>query len=96
MIALAVVLLVLSMRGIAPGYAVVGLFGLAFVVGAAILIPEIGVGQFAVAATAGTLLAGVALDHGGAFGIDVRPLTAVRLAGVSLALIGALLVRADG
>ena len=88
-------LLVLSMRGIAPGFAIVGLFGLAFVVGAAILIPEIGVSGFVVGATAGTLLAGLTLDHSGAFGVDVRPITLVRSLGAGLALVGALLVRIE-
>jgi transporter family-2 protein len=95
-IVLTALLLTLSMRGIAPGFAIVGLFGLAFVVGAAILIPEIGVSGFVVGATAGTLLAGLALDHSGSFGADVRPITLVRSLGVGLALVGAFLVRADG
>lgn len=95
-IAVTAVLLGLSMRGIAPGFAIVGLFGLAFIVGAAILIPEIGVSGFVVGATVGTLVAGLALDHSGAFGIDVRPVTLVRVAGVGLALAGAMLVQADG
>lgn len=94
--ALTALLLVLSMRGIAPGFAIVGLFGLAFVVGAAILIPKIGVSGFVVGATAGTLLAGLALDHAGSFGIEVRPITLVRMLGVGLALVGAFLVRVDG
>ena len=95
-IAIAALLLALSMRGIAPGFAIVGLFGLAFVVGAAVLIPEIGVSGFVVGATVGTLTAGLLLDHNGAFGIDVRPVTLVRLARVTLALAGAVLVRFEG
>lgn len=87
------VLLGLSMRGVAPGFAIVGLFGLAFIVGAAILIPEIGVSGFVVGATVGTLVAGLGLDHTGAFGIDVRSITLVRVTGVGLALIGAVLVQ---
>lgn len=94
--ALAAVLLAISMRGIAPGYALVGLFGLALIVGAAVLIPEIGVAQFAIGLTAGSLLGSLGLDHLGAFGADVRPVTMMRLAGVGLALAGAALVRADG
>ena len=86
-------LLAFSMRGIAPPFAVVGLFGLAFVAGAAFLIPEIGVSGFVVGATVGTLIAGLGLDHTGAFGIDVRSITLVRVAGVGLALMGAILVQ---
>ena len=93
--ALAAVLLALSMRGLAPGYAVAGLFGLALI-GAAILIPRIGVAQFAIGLTAGSLVGSLALDHTGAFGAEIRPVTLMRLAGVGLALTGALLVRADG
>lgn len=93
-IVITALLLGLSMRGIAPGFAVVGLFGLAFIVGAAILIPEIGVSGFVVGATVGTLVAGLALDHSGAFGIDTRPVTLIRVAGVALALTGAILVQA--
>lgn len=92
----ATLLLTLSIRGTAPTYAVVGLFGLALIVGAALLIPEIGVAQFAIGLTAGTLLGSLALDHAGAFGADVRPITFVRVAAVSLAVVGALLVRAEG
>lgn len=95
-IAVTAILLALSMRGIAPGFAIVGLFGLAFVVGAAILIPEIGVSGFVVGATVGTLLAGLGLDHSGAFGIDVRSISLIRVTGVGLALVGAILVQADG
>lgn len=89
-------LLTLSIRGTAPGYAIVGLFGLALIVGAALLIPEIGVAQFAIGLTAGTLLGSLVLDHAGTFGADVRPVTLVRVAGVGLALVGAVLVRAEG
>jgi len=94
-ILLAVLLLVLSVRGIAPGFMIVGLFGLAFIVGAAILIPEIGVSGFVVTYTAGTLLASLFLDHSGAFGVDVRSVTLMRGLGVGLALLGVLLVRVE-
>jgi len=89
------VVLAFSMRGIAPQFAIVGLFGLAFVAGAAFLIPQIGVSGFVVGATVGTLIAGLVLDHTGSFGIDVRPVTLVRVAGVGLALVGAIVVQAS-
>lgn len=85
-------LLTLSMRGIAPQFAIVGLFGLAFIAGAAFLIPEIGISGFVVGATAGTLIAGLTLDHTGAFGIDVREVSLLRVSGVALALAGAVIV----
>ena len=74
---------------------IVGLFGLAFIVGAAILIPEIGVSGFVVTYTAGTLLASLFLDHSGAFGVDVRSVTLMRGLGDGLALLGVLLVRVE-
>jgi transporter family-2 protein len=95
MFALTAVLLTLSMRGIAPGFAIVGLFGLAFIAGAAFLIPEIGVSGFVVGATAGTLIAALTLDHTGAFGIDVREVSLLRVSGVALALVGAVIVSTD-
>jgi transporter family-2 protein len=62
-------------------------------VGAAILIPRIGVAQFAIGLTAGVLIASLTLDHTGAFGNEVRAVSAVRVAGAGLALVGAFLVR---
>jgi uncharacterized membrane protein YdcZ (DUF606 family) len=94
--ALTALLLALSIRGTDPGYGVVGLFGLALIVGAAILIPRIGVAQFAIGLTAGVLIASLTLDHTGAFGNEVRAVSAVRVAGAGLALVGAFLVRFEG
>ena len=85
--------LVLSMRGIAPYYAVTGLFGLAYIVGAAVLAPRLGVALFVSAIIAGQLIGAVALDQVGAFGIEARRIDAVRVLGIGALLLGVVLVR---
>ncbi len=86
-------LLALSLRGVEPYFAVIGLFGIAYIVGAAVIVPEIGIALFFGAVTAGTLLGALTLDHAGAFGAEPQHVTAFRLAGVAVLLLGVVLVR---
>lgn len=88
--------LVLTARGLPPYYAVTGLFGLAFIFGAATIAPRIGIALFLSATIAGQLVGALLLDQFGAFGGAVQPLSPLRLAGASLLLVGVVMVRGFG
>ncbi len=88
--------LFLTVRGLPPYYAITGLFGLAFIIGAATLAPRIGVALFLSATIAGQLVGAVLMDQIGAFGNTAQPVTPLRLAGVALLLTGVVLVRGFG
>ena len=77
-----------------PWYAWVGgLYGAVFVAVAAFAAPRIGIGVLLTAAIAGQLLAALILDHYGFFGLPRQPVNLTRIAGVTLVLAGAMLVR---
>ena len=77
-----------------PWYAWVGgLYGAVFVAVAAFAAPRIGIGILLTAAIAGQLLAALILDHYGFFGLPRQPVNLTRIAGVTLVLAGAMLVR---
>jgi len=77
-----------------PWYAWLGgLYGAFFVAIAAFGAPRIGVGPLLTAAIAGQLLGAVLLDHFGMLGLARQPVSAEKLAGVALVLLGAWLVR---
>jgi transporter family-2 protein len=82
-----------SVRGVHPGLAVVGLFGFAYVASAAFLAPKIGVGLFLATSTAGTLFGGVGLDHFGAFGSPVLRIDAYKVAGLVFLMLGVVLIK---
>lgn len=86
-------LLALSVRGIEPYFAVTGLFGITYIIGAAVIVPQIGVALFFAATMSGTLIGALALDHAGAFGAEPQHVTALRLAGVGVLMLGVALVR---
>ena len=86
-------LLILSMRGLDPYFAIVGLFGVAYLVGAALLVPEIGITRFIAGTTAGTVFGALGLDHFGTFGAEPQQITAFRIVGVVLLVLGVILVR---
>jgi bacterial/archaeal transporter family-2 protein len=88
--------LLLTARGLPPYYAITGLFGLAFIFGAATLVPRIGVALFLGATIAGQLVGAIFLDQFGAFGATAQPVTPLRLAGVTLLLLGVVMVRGFG
>jgi uncharacterized membrane protein YdcZ (DUF606 family) len=92
----AVAMFVVVRGDVAPHYVVTGLFGLAFIFGAAALAPRIGVALFLSAAIAGQLIGALALDHIGAFGAQVYAVNATRLLGAGLLLAGVVLVRGIG
>jgi transporter family-2 protein len=89
------VTLAIALRG-SPFYlAGAGLLGLTFLFGMAFLTPRIGIALMASAATAGTLMASVILDHYGAFGGQVHHVSFVRVAGLAVLMLGVVLVRSS-
>ena len=82
--------------GVEPYYAITGLFGLAFIFGAAAIAPRIGVAAFLGATIAGQLIGAMALDQIGAFGAQAYVVNPTRLLGAGLLLAGVVLVRGIG
>ena len=82
-----------SIRGLEPYLAIAGAFGFVYLVGAGYLAPRLGIALFASAVTAGTLIASVALDHVGALGATVRPVTPLRIFGLLFLIAGVVMVR---
>jgi len=77
-----------------PWYAWLGgIYGAFFVAIAALAAPRIGVGALLTAAVAGQLLAALVLDHYGLLGLPKQPATLVRLLGLTMVFVGAVLVR---
>jgi uncharacterized membrane protein YdcZ (DUF606 family) len=93
LVAVAATLLALSIRGVAPYFAITGLFGVAFLVGAAYLVPSLGVALFFAAVTAGTVMGALAFDHLGAFGAEPQRVTVARAIGLAMLLAGVVIVR---
>jgi transporter family-2 protein len=73
-----------------------GVIGVVFVAGGIVLAPTMGVALFFVCVVAGQLLGSTVADHFGAFGMDLRPLSTMRLLGFGLVLLGAALVHRSG
>lgn len=73
-------------------YLVGGLLGAIYVTNALIAVSAIGAGGVAAATVTGQLVASVAIDRLGLFGLDEVPLTPERLFGVVLLLVGTILV----
>ena len=69
-----------------------GVLGVFFVLGGVIVAPALGMGLFFVCLIAGQLLGSSLADHFGVFGLDVKPLTAIKLVGFGFVLLGAVLV----
>ncbi len=92
--AVAGALLVASMKGLHPAYAVTGLFATVFLLGTAYLVPRLGVALFFAATTAGSLRGAGVFDPLGAFGAPPAPLSPLRIIGVLAVFAGVALVRA--
>jgi bacterial/archaeal transporter family-2 protein len=69
-----------------------GLLGAIYVTNALLAVAAIGAGGVAALTVAGQLIASVAIDRLGLFGLDEVPLTPERLLGVGLLLVGTVLV----
>lgn len=81
-------------RGLPVGWWLAGgLLGAAYVATMAFVVPKLGIGAATAFVIAGQLTAAALLDHFGALGIDVQPLSALRLLGIAMLIGGAMLVR---
>ena len=69
-----------------------GLYGAFFVAVAAFAAPRLGVGVLLTAVIAGQLVGALLLDHFGLIGLERHPVNLTRLAGVTLVLVGAVIV----
>lgn len=77
-----------------PWYAWMGgVYGVGFVCAAAFSAPRLGVATTITLMVAGQLIISMILDHFGAFGIEPRPISFGRIAGIALVALGVLLVR---
>jgi transporter family-2 protein len=70
-----------------------GLVGPVFVIGGIMIAPVTGALAFFMFVVAGQLLGAAIVDHIGAFGLEIRPASLIRLLGLGLVLAGALLVQ---
>lgn len=73
-----------------------GLLGATFVVVNALDAPRLGTSLTVSVVLLGQIVAGLAVDHTGAFGASRRPLTAPRVGGALLVLVGILAIRLGG
>jgi bacterial/archaeal transporter family-2 protein len=73
-------------------YLLGGVLGAAYVFSALVLVKEIGAGGVAAATVTGQLVASVVLDRIGFLGLEEEPITAVRVLGVVLLLVGTYLI----
>jgi bacterial/archaeal transporter family-2 protein len=64
-----------------------------YVITATLLAPRIGVGNFIVLAVSGQILSAALIDHFGLFGAATRPLDALRIAGMTLVVVGIVLTQ---
>ena len=84
----------LSQVKVLPWWVVVGgIIGVVVVVGSIIVAPVLGIAFFFICIVAGQLLGSTLIDQFGAFGMQVKPVNIKKLLGISLVLVGAVLVR---
>jgi bacterial/archaeal transporter family-2 protein len=70
-----------------------GFYGAFFVAVGAYAAPRLGIASLITIAVAGQMIAALAIDHFGAFGLSPTPISAGRLLGIALVLTGVVLVR---
>ncbi|MCF3932923.1 DMT family transporter [Acuticoccus sp. M5D2P5] len=70
-----------------------GTVGAIFVAGGVTIAPVIGALMFFVCVVAGQLIGAMVADHFGAFGLQLRPITLMRILGLGLVLAGAIMVQ---
>lgn len=70
-----------------------GFYGAFFVAVGAYAAPRLGIASLITIAVAGQMIAAIAIDYWGAFGLDRVPITPGRLLGVLLVVVGVVLVR---
>lgn len=72
-----------------------GVVGVAYLTAALMLVPKLGAANFMVCVVAGQMLAALLIDQYGLLGMPVKPLEFTRIAGVTLILLGMLLVQSQ-
>jgi transporter family-2 protein len=83
-----------SGRSLGAGWWIAGgLLGAAYVTMMTFIVPRIGIGAATAFVVAGQLITAAMLDHFGALGVMEQPLTTLRLLGIGMLIVGALLVR---
>lgn len=70
-----------------------GLLGAFYVSAVVLLTPRLGVAATLALAVAGQMVAALALDHVGALGLELRPVSGTRLLGAALLVVSVVLVR---
>jgi transporter family-2 protein len=83
---------VASLTDVSPVYLIGGLLGAVYVTCALIAVKSVGAGGVAAGTITGQLIASVIVDRIGAFGLAETPLSAARIAGVALLLLGTFLI----
>ena len=70
-----------------------GVIGVVYVAGSIITAPVLGVALFFICVVAGQLIGSSIIDQVGAFGLVVKPINTMKLVGIGLVLLGAVLVQ---
>lgn len=70
-----------------------GVLGAVYLTTAILLTPKLGVAALTASVIAGQVVTSIALDHFGAFGLDVKPVSISRVAGAALVVGGAILAQ---
>lgn len=70
-----------------------GVLGAVYVTGVVFLAPRLGVGSVTILLIAGQVLSAMLIEHFGWLGAPQHPITALRLAGVGLLVVGILAIR---
>lgn len=70
-----------------------GALGAIFIILAVFLVPKLGAAAFVALLVAGQMLASMAYDHFGAFGLEKHAASPVRLVGATLLIAGVVLIR---
>lgn len=70
-----------------------GLLGGIFILLMILLLPSLGAATLLALVVAGQMLAGIAMDHFGVFGLPAHPVSLSRLAGIALVIGGVLLIK---
>ncbi len=92
-LAVALAILVLSMRGLPWYFGLAGLGGVIYLATAALLVPRLGVAIFFGATTAGSVIGALVIDQLGAFGATPAPASVARVGGLGLILVGVVVAR---
>jgi len=70
-----------------------GILGGVFILLVILLLPSLGAATLLALVVAGQMLAGIAMDHFGVFGLTAHPVSASRLLGIALVIGGVLLIK---